>query len=153
MNKDQSTEISSQSARDLLARHGVPEDVIAGALDLHTRELVGSPREAPDAQAAEENLYLGMHVGRHWVGHDIEDRCPCVQTVCGLVVSGEQAPDCVQHLVGQAIRQAHRPEDCPGKPSPECSSSISGFCLRKTHGGDYCDVKNRDCSRTTHPED
>ena len=151
MEKGKPAKLLIESARDLLARHGVSEDVIDGALSLHEQEL-NSPSVTLDEKQAEENMFEGMHVGRHWVGHEIENRCPCVQAACGLVVSGEQAPGCVQHLVDRSIRQAHRAEDCPGKPSPECSSSISGFCLRKTHGGDYCDATNRDCARTTHPE-
>jgi hypothetical protein len=56
----------------------------------------------------------GLHIGRSWVSHYIEDECPCDKAPCGLAISGH--PDCPEHSLGAAktLRQGHRSDDCPG---------------------------------------
>lgn len=55
----------------------------------------------------------GLHIGRSWTGHVVEDECPCPKAPCGLVISGEVHPDCPQHQANKTIRQGHAAEDCP----------------------------------------
>ena len=64
----------------------------------------------------------GLHIGRAWTGHAVEDECLCPQAPCGLVISGEVHPDCPQHQANKTIRQGHAAEDCPGPPSEEGES-------------------------------
>lgn len=58
----------------------------------------------------------GTHVGRAWAGHSIEDECPCLQQLCGLVDYGLAHPDCEHHPASRmkSMRQGHRAKDCPG---------------------------------------
>lgn len=55
------------------------------------------------------------HIGRSFVGHHLEDECPCPQEPCGLVDAAKADPNCPQHPVsaGKTIRQSHLPESCP----------------------------------------
>lgn len=55
-----------------------------------------------------------MHIGRRWVGHQIEDDCPCGKAPCGLVDDKLIDPDCVEHnpLNAKTIRQVHSEADC-----------------------------------------
>lgn len=64
-----------------------------------------------------ERLRLfGMHSGRSWVGHPLEDACPCPKEACGLVNMSNVDEDCEQHGMGatKTIRQSHFGDDCPG---------------------------------------
>lgn len=56
------------------------------------------------------------HIGRSWVGHPIEDECPCPQEPCGLIDYMKIDPKCPQHAItaGKTIRQTHWAEECPG---------------------------------------
>lgn len=58
-----------------------------------------------------------LHMGRSWVGHAIEDECPCDKAPCGLVDAGRMSPDCDQHPHERTktIRQMHYAEDCPAR--------------------------------------
>lgn len=55
------------------------------------------------------------HIGRAWVGHAIEDDCPCGKAPCGLVLESKRDPDCEQHKLTKTIRQGHAPEHCPAR--------------------------------------
>ena len=57
------------------------------------------------------------HMGRSFVGHPLEDACPCPKAPCGLIISDQIDESCDQHPMrhGKTYRQGHRPEDCPGK--------------------------------------
>jgi hypothetical protein len=41
--------------------------------------------------------HTAYHVGRQFVGHDIEDECPCPQASCGLVPMATVDPLCPHH--------------------------------------------------------
>jgi hypothetical protein len=58
---------------------------------------------------------VNYHIGRSWVGHDVEDNCPCPQAPCGLVDVEDVDPDCSHHpaLRAKSMRQGHHAEDCP----------------------------------------
>lgn len=86
-----------------------------------------------------------MHMGRHWVGHDIEDRCPCPQEPCGLIDPANRHVDCVQHLSSRTFRQDHPADRCPGRPYPACPASISGFCLKERESATACTAEDREC--------
>jgi len=88
---------------------------------------------------------MTMHMGRHWVGHDIEDRCPCSQEACGLVDSAKRDPQCAQHLSDRSFRQQHPADQCPGRPKSECEVSISGFCLKEAESQTACDTEESEC--------
>jgi hypothetical protein len=66
---------------------------------------------------------LRYHTGRAWVGHEIEDGCPCVKAPCGLVEA--TVPECPEHAPAamKTFRQGHPPDECPGR-----SSWVSGPC-------------------------
>lgn len=55
------------------------------------------------------------HMGRAFVGHWIEDECPCEQEACGLVNFDKINSDCPQHslVAGKTIRQSHSENNCP----------------------------------------
>lgn len=57
-----------------------------------------------------------LHIGRSWTGHEIEDECPCPQTVCGLIDVTQTVPECEHHPVdrAQSVRQGHYSDECPG---------------------------------------
>ena len=57
---------------------------------------------------------MSTHIGRAWVGHAIEDECPCPQEPCGLVDDARVDPACPHHPinVGKSIRQGHPAERC-----------------------------------------
>ncbi|MEU9921909.1 hypothetical protein AB0H51_11530 [Streptomyces griseoluteus] len=57
----------------------------------------------------------GWHVGRQWHGHELEDRCPCKQAPCGLVIAAEASPECTEHGPGstKSTRQSHPADTCP----------------------------------------
>lgn len=55
---------------------------------------------------------IGLHVGRSWNGHPLEDQCPCVKAACGLVA--EVNDMCGQHgvMASKTMRQIHHARDC-----------------------------------------
>lgn len=55
------------------------------------------------------------HIGRAFVGHAIEDACPCPQEACGLVGMEKVDPSCPQHVftAAKTLRQGHAHRDCP----------------------------------------
>ncbi len=55
------------------------------------------------------------HIGRSWVGHELEDACPCGKAPCGLVDSNLIVDHCSQHAIdaAQTIRQNHGANECP----------------------------------------
>lgn len=57
------------------------------------------------------------HIGRSFVGHPLEDGCPCPKEPCGLVARSRAVSECREHPVvrGKSIRQGHSPGDCPGE--------------------------------------
>lgn len=64
------------------------------------------------------------HIGRSFVGHPLEDECPCGKAPCGLVDSEQIHPDCPQHPIGAAktMRQMHVAANCPASAeTKECS--------------------------------
>ena len=58
----------------------------------------------------------GLHIGRSWTGHQIEDACPCPKAPCGLVVFDTVDPECTEHPMERhkSMRQSHPGEHCPG---------------------------------------
>jgi hypothetical protein len=58
-------------------------------------------------------MIVGLHMGRGWAGHLLEDDCLCAQAPCGLVISGQRDPSCTQHTNDKSIRQQHSESDCP----------------------------------------
>lgn len=60
---------------------------------------------------------MGMHVGRAWGGHEIEDKCLCPQEDCGLVDINRFDKQCKYHDLTKTIRQLHDSDDCPGAES------------------------------------
>lgn len=58
---------------------------------------------------------MSMHIGRSFVGHPLEDDCPCPQEACGLVDTAKAVPTCEQHGAGMAktLRQMHFEAQCP----------------------------------------
>ncbi|MER5482953.1 hypothetical protein ABT024_07015 [Streptomyces sp. NPDC002812] len=56
----------------------------------------------------------GLHVGRSWSGHEIEDHCPCPKAPCGLVRQETTVEECDEHyfLNARAMRQSHTPAAC-----------------------------------------
>ena len=97
-------------------------------------------------------MITGMHVGRHWTGCDIEDRCPCDQAPCGLVISGRTDPTCIMHAAGRSLRQGHPAGECPGRRVFECTATISGLCLRETQSETACITESNECAHRAHPE-
>lgn len=57
----------------------------------------------------------GLHFGRTFSGHHLEDGCPCGKAPCGLIDADHIDPTCLDHPVsrGKTIRQAHEPARCP----------------------------------------
>jgi hypothetical protein len=72
-----------------------------------------------------------QHVGRAWVGHAIEDACPCPQEPCGLVDYMKADPSCPHHAMAAAktIRQAHSADKCPA-----CVDTTDEFKARRERG-------------------
>lgn len=72
------------------------------------------PAVNPIGAAKAERFHF--HIGRSWLGHPLEDDCPCGKAACGLVDSDLIDPDCPQHALTAAktMRQMHTPADCPG---------------------------------------
>lgn len=68
-----------------------------------------------------------VHMGRSWIGHPIEDDCPCGKAPCGLVDGRLVSKDCPQHTLDAAktMRQIHFAHDCPAERSPEGASTAS----------------------------
>lgn len=64
-----------------------------------------------------ETKLIDPHVGRSWVGHPLEDDCPCPQQPCGLVRMNEADPSCTQHTLSAAksMRQIHNHDECPAR--------------------------------------
>jgi hypothetical protein len=62
-----------------------------------------------------------MHMGRSWLGHELEDSCPCPKAPCGLVAESQIDPSCPQHALDAAktMRQAHFVRDCPVPYEPD----------------------------------
>lgn len=59
-----------------------------------------------------------IHIGRSWVGHELEDGCPCPKEACGLVRKDLIVDNCPQHhfTATKTLRQSHTDEDCPKVP-------------------------------------
>ncbi|UTQ77843.1 hypothetical protein [Mycolicibacterium phage Kashi_SSH1] len=57
----------------------------------------------------------GMHIGRSWVNHPVEDACPCPKAPCGLVIANQAV--CDEHRLdgGKTMRQGHSADQCPGE--------------------------------------
>jgi hypothetical protein len=59
----------------------------------------------------------GLHVGRSWAGHEVEDDCPCPKAPCGLaapkngVVCEHHNPS--DYTQSRTMRQVHQAKDCP----------------------------------------
>jgi hypothetical protein len=70
------------------------------------------------------------HLGRSWIGHPIEDGCPCGQAPCGLVDDTLISPDCDQHGMGAAktMRQIHTSNACPARGTPEVAKKEDHPC-------------------------
>jgi len=71
---------------------------------------------------ADRSLALNeVHMGRSWVGHELEDSCPCPKAPCGLVRESQIDPSCPQHALDAAktMRQAHSRKDCPAPHEPD----------------------------------
>ncbi|MFE6284385.1 hypothetical protein [Streptomyces sp. NPDC057877] len=69
---------------------------------------VPTPADAPS-----QPVMTGHHhYGRAWVGHEIEDACPCIKAPCGLVA--QSVPECTQHRADKSTRQSHPAASCPG---------------------------------------
>lgn len=66
-------------------------------------------------------MIIMSHVGRSWVGHWMEDACPCPQEECGLVDWDKIDPECPQHSLTAAktLRQIHDNVKCPGAQDTE----------------------------------
>lgn len=63
-----------------------------------------------------------MHIGRRFIGTEIENDCPCPQAPCGLVSERQADPACTDHHPNHAptIRQGHADSACPGpKRTPQ----------------------------------
>ena len=69
--------------------------------------------------------YNAVHVGRSWVGHQLEDDCPCPKAPCGLVDLRFVAVDCPQHALSatKTMRQSHFAADCPAERSEASTAS------------------------------
>lgn len=59
--------------------------------------------------------FTGNHIGRSWVGHELEDTCPCPKAPCGLVIQDSIPEDCKQHhwSAAKTTRQSHPASTCP----------------------------------------
>lgn len=73
----------------------------------------------------------GIHMGRAWAGHGIEDACPCVQAPCGLVISGQRDPACLQHTSDKSFRQEHSENECPATESGISPEELAVFAARR----------------------
>lgn len=128
------------TARALLWQHGLPEDIIDGALALHAQELaalidahpwdkgcegVGCCGDTPGDAAA--LLYgMGNLSVRCW---HTEPDSPCDWNVCRQperLAAGDRGVD-----------PAHR--------ARECTASLSGQCLREAQSETACDTENGEC--------
>lgn len=56
------------------------------------------------------------HIGRSFVGHPLEDSCPCQQELCSLVAVGRAEIACPEHGFGKSktVRQGHLSAQYPG---------------------------------------
>ena len=70
-----------------------------------------------------------VHVGRSWVGHDLEDACSCGKAPCGLVDSELIDGSCPQHALGAAktMRQIHGAGACTHTPVHEPDEMGFGY--------------------------
>lgn len=71
--------------------------------------------------AKKQETSIHFHIGRSWLGHPLEDDCPCGKAACGLVDAHLIDPACPQHALTAAktMRQMHPAGDCPGDgPGP-----------------------------------
>lgn len=59
---------------------------------------------------------MSTHIGRSFIGNDMEKDCPCGKANCGLVDSDEVDNDCSQHSLKAAktLRQLHDSSSCSG---------------------------------------
>ena len=64
----------------------------------------------------EMDWWATAHIGRSFVGHPLEDDCPCGKAPCGLVDVSLIDAECPQHTIRatKTIRQAHPADRCPG---------------------------------------
>ncbi|MFD7884056.1 hypothetical protein ACFV3N_16655 [Streptomyces bauhiniae] len=85
------------------------EEVLAAACS-----LAAGAQQRPASPPAPSD---GWHVGRQWHGHELEDRCPCKQAPCGLVIAAEASPECPEHGPGstKSTRQSHPASTCPAQ--------------------------------------
>lgn len=66
---------------------------------------------------------MTWHLGRAWVGHEVEDACPCPKAPCGLAITLATII-CPDHhpadtLDSRTIRQAHTDDACPARASAD----------------------------------
>ncbi|GHA28841.1 hypothetical protein GCM10010372_30880 [Streptomyces tauricus] len=80
------------------------EGLIAAVQRLATSTTAGTPQQPA--------IVSDHHYGRAWVGHEIEDACPCTKAPCGLV--SQSVPECAQHRADKSTRQSHPADACPG---------------------------------------
>ncbi|MEV8042422.1 hypothetical protein AB0P02_01075 [Streptomyces griseoluteus] len=104
-------------ARTLASRWGVLRAYGGAATEL--RRALDGPSTSVTASPAPIPAE-GWHIGRQWHGHELEDRCPCPQAPCGLVIAADAAKDCVEHGPGstKSTRQSHPANTCPGPKEP-----------------------------------
>ncbi|MGW0869918.1 3'-5' exonuclease [Streptomyces sp. NPDC002740] len=77
------------------------------------------------------------HYGRAWVGHEIEDACPCIKAPCGLVA--RSVPECTQHRGDKSTRQSHRADNCPGLEAPNVQEIVA---VPRTERSRWVDIAN-----------
>ena len=74
MTTDPIGETTTETARALLDRHGLPEDVIDGALCLHAQELATvQRREADDLHQTEPGVVKGLRIGADLIDPTVPD--------------------------------------------------------------------------------
>lgn len=81
--------------------------------------------ERPEGDAVKMTRHTDTwHVGRSFGSTHLEDTCPCPQEACGLVARDRVDPRCPQHTAtsNKTIRQAHRPDACPGVRTPPATA-------------------------------
>ena len=85
--------------------------------DYNPEPIDDDPWDVPEAhpEPPEPMMRLHWHIGRSFVGHPLEDDCPCGKAPCGLVDTDLIDADCPQHSMGacQTIRQSHDASKCP----------------------------------------
>jgi hypothetical protein len=74
-----------------------------------------------DPEEGASDTRFHVHLGRSWVGKELEADCPCGKAACGLVDSEQIDPECPQHALDAAktMRQAHDASACPVPHEPD----------------------------------